>query len=258
MAAISVVGSVFAVLTYVFGALLAYYGFNVSYEYFLGQGLDEVAAANAAITNPGITFVLSLGLVGLVIICLSQLKVETSNSISSSNAISNLFDSLFGIKLKWPTAVIAVNLIGLVIFGNILDRVNAFMGIGSILTMSWCFLLITDYYIVRGGLKIGTRGIVSLKYIEAVNWRGVATIVIVTLVAGTLYATGNLAVPFLLVAPMTVALYTGLSLVFRKRVIARDRVMRRSERDDPELAEEVARVSAGEHPGASSDAYAGL
>lgn len=259
MAAISVVGSVFAVLTYVFGALLAYYGFNVSYEYFLGQGLDEVAAANAAITNPGITFVLSLGLVGLVIICLSQLKVETSNSISSSNAISNLFDSLFGIKLKWPAAVVAVNLIGLVfIFGNILDRVNAFMGIGSILTMSWCFLLITDYYIVRGGLKIGTRGIVSLKYIEAVNWRGVSTIVIVTLVAGTLYATGNLAVPFLLVAPMTVALYTALSLVFRKRVVAKDRAMRAKECADPELAEEVACVSAGEHPGASPDAYAGL
>ena len=256
MAAISVVGSVFAVLTYVFGALLAYYGFNVSYEYFLGQGLSEAAAANAAITNPGITFVLSLGLVGLVIICLSQLKVETSNSISSSNAISNLFDSLFGIKLKWPVAVVAVNLIGLVfIFGNILDRVNAFMGIGSILTMSWCFLLITDYYIVRGKLKIGTRGIVSLKYIEAVNWRGVSTIVVVTLVAGTLYATGGLAVPFLLVAPMTVALYTGLSLLFRKRVIAQDRAMREKEYRDPALAEAIARVKAGEHPGASSDAY---
>ena len=124
--------------------------------------------------------------------------------------------------------------------------------------MSWCFLLITDYYIVRGGLKIGTRGIVSLKYIEAVNWRGVSTIVIVTLVAGTLYATGNLAVPFLLVAPMTVALYTALSLVFRKRVVAQDRTMRAKECADPELAEEVARVSAGEHPGASPDAYAGL
>ena len=136
LAAISVVGSVFAVLTYVFGALLAYYGFDVSYQYFLAQGYDEVGAANAAITNPGITFVLSLGLVGMVIICLSQLKVETSNSISSSNAMSNLFDSLFGVKLKLPVAVVAVNLIGVVfIFGNILDQVNSFMGIGSILTM---------------------------------------------------------------------------------------------------------------------------
>jgi cytosine permease len=237
LAAISVVGSVFAVLTYVFGALLAYYGYNVSYEYFLGLGYDATSAANAAITNPGITFVLSLGFVGMVIICLSQLKVETSNSISSSNAMSNLFDSLFGIKIKWPVAVIAVNLIGVIfIFCNILDRVNTFMSIGSILTMSWCFLLITDYYIVRGKLHIGSRGIVSLKYICAVNWRGVSTIIIVTAVAGTLYATGHLAVPFLLVAPMTIILYLALSLIFKKRVIANDKAMREKERNDPEIA----------------------
>lgn len=236
LAAISVVGSVFAVLTYVFGALLAYYGFDVSYQYFLAQGYDEVGAANAAITNPGITFVLSLGLVGMVIICLSQLKVETSNSISSSNAMSNLFDSLFGVKLKWPVAVVAVNLIGVVfIFGNILDQVNSFMGIGSILTMSWCFLLITDYYLVRGRLHIGSRGIVSLKYIGAVNWRGVVTIVLVTLVAGSLYLNGLLPVPFLLVAPMTVVVYLALSLLLRKRMIEEDRIMREKERNDPEI-----------------------
>ena len=203
LAAISVVGSVFAVLTYVFGALLAYYGFDVSYQYFLAQGYDEVGAANAAITNPGITFVLSLGLVGMVIICLSQLKV---------------------------------NLIGVVfIFGNILDQVNSFMGIGSILTMSWCFLLITDYYLVRGRLHIGSRGIVSLKYIGAVNWRGVVTIVLVTLVAGSLYLNGLLPVPFLLVAPMTVVVYLALSLLLRKRVIEEDRIMREKERNDPEI-----------------------
>lgn len=231
LAAISVVGSVFAVLTYVFGALLAYYGFNVSYEYFLGLGYDEAGAANAAITNPGITFVLSLGMVGMVIICLSQLKVETSNSISSSNAMSNLFDSLFGIKLKWHVAVVVVNVVGLVfIFCNILDWVNAFMSIGSILTMSWCFLLITDYYLIRGKLGIGTRGIVSLTYIEAVNWRGVVTIVVVTLTAGGLYAVGVLAVPFLLVAPLTVVLYTVLSMVFKRRVVAQDAAMRAKER----------------------------
>lgn len=236
LAAISVVGSVFAVLTYVFGALLAYYGFDVSYQYFLGLGYSDTAAANAAITNPGITFVLSLGMVGMVIICLSQLKVETSNSISSSNAMSNLFDSLFSIKIRWPFAVIAVNLVGVVfIFGNILDQVNSFMGIGSILTMSWCFLLITDYYIVRGKLHIGSQGIVSLKYIGAVNWRGVITIVLVTLVAGSLYAFGVLPVPFLLVAPMTVIVYLVLSLLLKEKVIADDHAMREKERNDPDI-----------------------
>ncbi|MCI8468647.1 MAG: cytosine/purine permease NCS1 family protein [Eggerthellaceae bacterium] len=230
---ISVVGSVFAVLTYVFGALLAYYGFDVSFDYFLGLGYDAAGAANAAITNPGITFVLSLGLAGLIIICLSQLKVEASNSISSSNAISNLFDSLFGIQLPWPVAVVAVNVIGLAfIFGNILDQVNAFMSFGSILTMSWCFLLITDYYIVRGKLHIGSQGIVSLKYIEAVNWRGLITITVSTAVSTVLYANGVLPVPCALAAPLTIAIYVSLSLIMRKKVRENDRIMRERERED--------------------------
>jgi cytosine permease len=240
---ISVVGSVFAVLTYIFGALLAYYGFDVSYQYFLGLGYDPEGAANAAITNPGITFVLSLGMVGLVIICLSQLKVETSNSISSSNAISNLFDSLFNIKLKWPVAVVAVNCVGLIfIFANILDQVNAFMNFGSILTMTWCFTLITDYYIVRGIMKIGTRGIVSLKHIQAVNWRGIVTIVFVTAACSAISAAGFLPVPFLLAAPLTVVVYIALSLAMKKRVIEQDRIMRAKEQADIEAANNTRQV----------------
>lgn len=227
---IAIVASLFAVLTYVFGALVAFYGFDVSYQYFLNQGMNETAAANAAITNPGITFVLSLGITGLAIICLSQLKVETSNSISSANAMSNFFNSLFGITLKWPVAVVLVNLISLVfIFGNILDRVNSFMSVGSILTMSWCFMLITDYYIIRGPLKIGTKGIVSLEHIPAVNWRGVITIIISTAAGAALYFTGHVQVPFLVVAPLTICLYIALSLIFKKQVLAKDSEMRRRE-----------------------------
>ena len=234
---IAVVGSLFAVLTYVFGAILAYYGYDVSYQYFLAQGLDPASASRAAITNPGITFVLSLGMAGMIIICLSQLKVETSNSISSSNAMSNLFNSLFGITLKWPVAVVLTNAIGLIfIFGNILDKVNSFMSMGSILTMSWGFLLITDYYIVRGRMHIGSKGIVSLKYIPAVNWRGIVTIAISAVVGCFVYFNGIVSVPVLVVAPLTMGMYILLSLLFKKQALAKDTAMRDAELADPELA----------------------
>lgn len=234
---IAVVGSLFAVLTYVFGAILAYYGYDVSYQYFLAQGLDPTSASHAAITNPGITFVLSLGMAGMIIICLSQLKVETSNSISSSNAMSNLFNSLFGITLKWPVAVVLTNAIGLIfIFGNILDKVNSFMSMGSILTMSWGFLLITDYYIVRGRMHIGSKGIVSLKYIPAVNWRGIVTIAVSAVVGCLVYFNGIVSVPVLVVAPLTMGMYILLSLLFKKQALAKDTAMREAELADPELA----------------------
>ena len=161
---------------------------------------------------------LAAGGVGLAIICLSQMKVETSNSIGGANAVTNLFDSLFGVKLSWPVAVVIANAIGLAfILGNILDQVNAFMSFGSILTISWCMLLITDYYIVRGPLKIGSRG-VPLASVEIVNWRGVVTLAVTSVANMVLYSAGIVSVPFLTTAPMTVALYLVLSLVFKTRV----------------------------------------
>ena len=242
---ISLFGSVIAIVTYVFGALLTFYGFETSVEYFSGLGYDSAGAANAAITNPGVTLVLALGFIGLLIICFSQMKVETSNSIGGANAVSNFFDALFGIKLKWPVAVVIANAIGLIfIFGGILNWVNAFMSYGSILTMSWCFLLITDYYIVRGPMKIGTRGISSLDRVEAVNWRGVITIVATTIVCSFLYTTHVLMIPLLLAAPMTMVLYMLLSWVMRDRVRARDAEQRALDEQDSNAA--VAEATTGE------------
>lgn len=224
---ISITGSLFAVLTYVCGALITYYGFEQAVAYFSAQGYDATAAAHAAITNPGISLVLAAGGVGLAIICLSQMKVETSNSIGGANAVSNVFDSLFGIKLKWPVAVVIANVIGLLfIFADILDQVNAFMSYGSILTTTWCIILITDYYFVRGKLGIGTRGIDSVDDSVAVNWRGVATLGVVTVINCALYTTGVVAVPFVTAAPMAIVLYIALSVAFKGRVAAKKEAAR--------------------------------
>ena len=223
---ISLVGSLFAVVTYLFGALITYYGFERSAAYFSGLGYDAAGAAHAAITNPGVSLVLAAGGVGLAIICLSQMKVETSNSIGGANAVSNLFDSLFGVKLAWPVAVVVANAVGLAFcLGGILVQVNAFMSFGSILTIGWCVLLVTDYYVVRGPMKIGSRG-VPLDRVESVNWRGVTTLVVVSAVNGALYATGVVAVPFLTTAPMAFAIYVGLSWAFRRQVRERDAARR--------------------------------
>lgn len=216
---ISLTGSIFAIVTYIFGALIVYYGFDRSVEYFSAQGMDATLAANAAVTNPGVSLVLAAGGVGLAIICLSQMKVETSNSIGGANAVSNLINSLTGKSISWVAAVIIANLIGLAfILGNILDQVNAFMSYGSILTSSWCILLITDYYIVRGKMGIGSRDITIGGVEQSVNWRGVGTLAVVTVIGSALYATGILAVPFLLVAPLSMVLYIAVSWVCRDKV----------------------------------------
>ncbi len=218
---ISLTGSLFAIVTYLFGALIVYYGFDKSVEYFSAQGMDPTLAANAAVTNPGVSLVLAAGGVGLAIICLSQMKVETSNSIGGANAVSNLVHALTGRSIPWVAAVVGANAIGLAfILGNILDQVNAFMSYGSILTSSWCVLLITDYYLVRGKMGIGAQDIDMGKPEKAVHWRGVGTIAVVTVIGSVLYATNLVAVPFLVVAPLTMVIYIAVSWILRDKIRA--------------------------------------
>ena len=70
---------------------------------------------------------------------------------------------------------------------------------------------------MRGPLKIGSRG-VPLASVETVNWRGVVTLAVTSVANMVLYSAGIVSVPFLTTAPMTVALYLVLSLVFKTRV----------------------------------------
>lgn len=219
MAPISLVGSLFAIITYIFGALITYFGFSKSVEYFTQMGYEGAAAANMAVTNPGVSLVLAAGGIGLAIICLSQMKVETSNSIGGANAVSNLVHSLTGHSLPWAVAVIVANAIGLAfILGGILEQINAFMSYGSILTTSWCMLLITDYYIVRGKMGIGECGIDMEAKEHAVNWRGVGVLAVATVVGSALYVTGLAEVPFLVVAPLTMVGYILVSWLVRDKV----------------------------------------
>lgn len=157
----------------------------------------------------------------MAVICLSQMKVETSNSIGGANAVENLVHSITGRSLPWAAAVVGANAIGLAfILCNILDQVNAFMSYSSILTSSWCVLLITDYYIVRGKMGIGRQGIDMAKPEKSVHWRGVGTIAVVTVIGSVLYATNLVAVPFLVVAPLTMVAYIAVSWLLRDKIRA--------------------------------------
>lgn len=221
IAPIAATGSIFAIITYICGALIVFYGFDKSVAYFAAQGMDPTLAAHAAVTNPGVSLVLAAGGVGLAVICLSQMKVETSNSIGGANAVENLVNSITGRSLPWAAAVVGANAIGLAfILCNILDQVNAFMSYSSILTSSWCVLLITDYYIVRGKMGIGRQGIDMAKPEKSVHWRGVGTIAVVTVIGSVLYATNLVAVPFLVVAPLTMVAYIAVSWLLRDKIRA--------------------------------------
>ena len=208
------------VFTYICGALLAYFGFTETVAYFMSTGMNEAAASQAAIANPGVTLVLAGGVIGLIIIFFSQAKVQMGNTIAGSLALANLADAGFGAKLGWTAAVSLANLIGILfIFGGILDWVANFLTIGGILTASWATLMIVDYYLVRGKWGKGPQGIRSLEDIPSVNWRGVLALIIATGISTWLFMVGSLSIPFLAAVPLTAILYPLFSIGWRAQEI---------------------------------------
>ena len=69
-------------------------------------------------------------------------------------------------------------------------------------------------------MGIGAVGIDLDEPEHEVNWRGVGTIAAVGLLGSVLYATGTVAVPFLVVAPLTVLVYVAASWLVRDKVRA--------------------------------------
>jgi cytosine permease len=201
-------------LTMVFGAIITYFGYKLTQTYFLNKGMDPAAAGMAAITNPGIMLVLGGGIWGLLTIIFSQSKVQVGNSYEGALALVNLFDSGFNWRPGRAVMVVLANIISLVfIFGNILHYIEAFVTIGSVLLCVWVTIVLTDYYVVRGKMKKGKQGIENLADIPSVNWNGLITLVLSTVIAMTFYQLNWFSVPFIIATVLAFCIYSGLSFL---------------------------------------------
>lgn len=199
-------------VTMFFGAVITYFGYQLTNDYFLKQGMDPAAAGMAAITNPGITLVLAGGFWGLLTIIFSQSKVQVGNSYEGALALVNLFDTAFNWRPGRAVMVVLANIISLIfIFGNILHYIEAFLTIGSVLLCVWVTIVLTDYYVVRGTLKFGQKGIVNLDDIPAVNWIGLLTLVVSTFTGMAFYQQNWFQVPFIISTVCAFVLYLGLN-----------------------------------------------
>lgn len=194
------------------GAIITYFGFSNTVEYFIKQGLDQTAAGTNAISNPGITLVLSGGFVGLLVIFFSQLKVQVINSYEGALTLVNFFDSAFNWKPGRPTMVIIANIISLIfIFGNILHYTEEFFTLGSVLMGVWVIIVLTDYYICRGIMKRGTRGIENLESLPAFNWNGICTLIVSTVIGMIGHQMGWFPIPFIISTLLAFFMYLTIS-----------------------------------------------
>lgn len=164
------------------------------------QGLSLQAAQQAVLASPdavAAAFIVFGGVLGAVLMVLAQAKAQVLNTYSASLSLGNLADALGGWRPGRLTWVVVANLLGLVMLhGELLALVNAWITWLGVLTTCFAGVIVADYFLLGGRHRSDAAE-------ESVNGAGVLT----TLVAAWL-ATGPLAahVPVLFCSALVVSL----------------------------------------------------
>jgi cytosine permease len=169
------------------GGIIMYAGVPSLIDFYQHTGLSPDAAQHAALANPdSITaaFIIFSGGLGALLMVLAQGKAQVLNTYSASLALSNLFDALGAWRPGRLTFVVLANVIGLVmLYGQILVLVNAWITILGVLTTAFAGVIIADYFIVRPRQR--AQGNLPHQP-DVCNWAGVLTTLAAFLIAHVL------------------------------------------------------------------------
>jgi cytosine permease len=167
------------------GGMVMFAGMASIVDYFVSvRGMDVAAAHQLALQSPdsiASAFIIFGGVVGAVLMVLAQSKAQVLNTYSGSLALTNLADVTFNWRPGRIVFVVFANVIGLVmLYGKILELVNAWITILGVMTTALAMVMICDYFIVRP--RLGQRD-VSAHRADMINWSGVISVVVATILA---------------------------------------------------------------------------
>jgi purine-cytosine permease-like protein len=124
-----------------------------------------------AAVDPGLYFALFMGLLGVIFVVITQVRINVINLYSGSLAFSNAADALGRRKVGrqwWMVGLIAV---GVVLYPiNILQYTETFLALTGIMTNAWIVILLSDYLVCRKFLRLAPS--VNIEYEEGRvrNW----------------------------------------------------------------------------------------
>jgi cytosine permease len=164
---------------------------------------EKIAFMSAA--NPGAYFIVLSGFLGFLVMYAAQAKAQVLNAYSGSLALSNLSDAVFGRSPGRLVMVVLGNVIALLaIWGDILDRINSFLGLLGILTTALCALMIADFFVVRRGEARHT------ERVEQFNWAGIVAMLGSSALAYWLQDSGRTNLGFLVALVLCPVVYVAL------------------------------------------------
>ena len=187
-----------SVIVMLIGGVLMKSGATLMTEYYINVvGMDADMAKARVLQSPdsiAATFMVFGGLTGFVLMLFAQAKAQVLNSYSSSLCIANLADAVFRWRPGRVVFVVLANVIALVmLYGHILELVEAWIQLMGVLLSALASVIIMDYYFVSPRLAAGDghaghddtgREDASREGNgESINWSGVIAIITAVIVA---------------------------------------------------------------------------
>jgi cytosine permease len=131
-----------------------------------GQG-DPIQLA----TDPGFLFASFMGLTGVVFTVITQIRINVMNLYSGSLAFSNTWDALSSKRVRRNWWMVGLLVVGIILYPiNILQYTATFQSVTGIMTNTWIFILMADYFICRK--MLGLAPAEGIEYREGIvrNW----------------------------------------------------------------------------------------
>jgi purine-cytosine permease-like protein len=150
-------------------------GFTMLRHFEGTQANPELAS-----TDPGLYFAVIMGLLGVIFAFVTQVRINVMNLYSGSLALSNAADALSARRIGRQWWMVGLIVIGIGIYPlNVLQYTDKFLAVTGIMTNTWIFILLADYFVCRKLLHLGPADDIAFEEGRVRNWNpaGIAAMI---------------------------------------------------------------------------------
>lgn len=145
----------------IFGALIAF----TMYPSFASDEAELLS------TDPGYVFAAVMGLLGVIFAVITQIRINVMNLYSGSLAFANTWDAFSARKIRRNWWMVGLLVLGVVLYPvNVLQYTDKFLAVTGIMTNTWIFILLADYYICRKVMKLSDTSNIEYEEGRIRNW----------------------------------------------------------------------------------------
>ncbi|KQU07882.1 allantoin permease [Rhodococcus sp. Leaf7] len=134
--------------------------------------------------DPGLYFAVVMGLLGVVFAIITQVRINVMNLYSGSLALANANDAVSPRKVGRQWWMVGLIIAGIACYPlNVLQYLDKALAVTGIMTNTWIFIVLADYFVCRKLLKLAPSGNIEYRDGFLVDWNPCG---IISMVAGLL------------------------------------------------------------------------